>query len=149
NTENENDRPLVNDLDIKISNGTETFQPWMLNPLNAVGNAIKGNNTVDNVERVDVSSPSGIYTITISHKGNLINAHQDYSLIITGIQSVLGNKVFNLEKDLAIWPNPVKESLKFTLDGKTFSNISIKIYDLNGRVVKSFEKTSPTNSFSA
>ncbi|WP_124980569.1 S8 family serine peptidase [Nonlabens xiamenensis] len=77
---------LVNDLDIRVSqNGTE-YLPWKLTSITSND---RGDNTVDNYERVDVDNASGIYTITINHKGSIQNNIQNFSLIITGIQSVI------------------------------------------------------------
>ncbi len=78
---------LVNDLDIRISQGGTTFEPWKL--FGVVTNGT-GDNTVDNFERVDVTSPSGLYTITVSHKGTLVNGSQPFSLIVTGEQINFG-----------------------------------------------------------
>src|SRR6218665_695060 len=78
---------LINDLDIRITKGNETNFPWKLNPANVSAAATKGDNIVDNVEKIEIPNPSGKYTITVSHKGTLTNAKQDYSLIISGIAS--------------------------------------------------------------
>jgi hypothetical protein len=84
-----NDRTikLVNDLDIRISDSTTTFLPWVLNPLSPAAAATKGDNIRDNVEQVQVLNavPGRTYTITISNKNNLQGGFQDYSLIVTGI----------------------------------------------------------------
>lgn len=74
---------LVNDLDITITQNTNTFYPWRLTGVNS--NADDTDNNKDNFERVDIQNPSGNYTITISHKGNLTNNQQYFSLIVTGI----------------------------------------------------------------
>jgi len=78
---------LVNDLDIRITKGEETNYPWKLNPAIVDDPAIRGDNTVDNVEKIEIPNPSGKYTITVSHKGTLTNGSQNYSLIISGIAS--------------------------------------------------------------
>ncbi len=78
---------LVDDLDIRVSDSTTTFLPWVLDPANPSAPATKGDNIVDNVEQVYVSNavPGRVYTITVSHKGTLLAGSQDYSLIVTGI----------------------------------------------------------------
>jgi len=76
---------LVNDLDIRITKNGTTYYPWKLNPADPSAAATRGDNTVDNFEKVQIDNPSGTYTITISHKGNLKYGKQDVSLIITGI----------------------------------------------------------------
>ncbi|MDI9366256.1 MAG: S8 family serine peptidase [Flavobacterium sp.] len=84
-----NDRTikLVNDLDLKITKGTSTYMPWILDPSFPQGNATRGNNIRDNVERVDIDSvvPGQTYTITVSHKGTLSSGSQAYSLLVSGV----------------------------------------------------------------
>jgi len=75
---------LVNDLDIRVSQGGTTFTPWLLTGVTTNG---KGDNVVDPFERVEVANASGTYTITVSHKGSLSGGSQNYSLIITGLSS--------------------------------------------------------------
>ncbi|WP_170227716.1 S8 family serine peptidase [Mucilaginibacter frigoritolerans] len=78
---------LVNDLDIRISDGTVTFMPWILDPNNPSAIAKTGDNIVDNIEQVYIAGavPGKAYTITVSHKGTLTGGSQAYSLIATGI----------------------------------------------------------------
>lgn len=75
---------LVNDLDIRLSDGTATFLPYILDTATPAAAATTGDNTRDNVEKIYLAAPSvGDYTLTVSHKGSL-NGGQDYSLIVTG-----------------------------------------------------------------
>lgn len=85
---------LINDLDIRITNTNSTFSPWKLNPASPSSAATKGDNNVDPIERVNIDSPSGSYTITVTHKGTLKNNKQNFSLLVTGIGSS-----FNLSGD--------------------------------------------------
>jgi len=78
---------LVNDLDIRITNGSETNFPWKLDPSEMDAPATQGDNIVDNVEKIEIPNPSGKYTITISHKGTLVNGNQNYSLLISNMAS--------------------------------------------------------------
>lgn len=78
---------LVNDLDIRITKETSVFYPWKLQSNAALPAINTADNAVDNVEKVDVVNPSGIYTVTITHKGTLVNNHQDFSLVVTGADS--------------------------------------------------------------
>ncbi|MEL6650410.1 MAG: S8 family serine peptidase, partial [Bacteroidota bacterium] len=75
---------LVNDLDIRITQGASTFRPWALT---GVTTNAKQDNDVDPYERVDINSASGTYTITVTHKGSLSSGSQAFSLIVTGVQS--------------------------------------------------------------
>lgn len=78
---------LINDLDITLEDEDgNIFYPWKLDPDSPEAGATKDEeNSVDNVEAVEISEASGNYTITINHKGSLENDSQDYSLVITGI----------------------------------------------------------------
>ncbi len=74
---------LVNDLDIRVSNGTD-YEPWKLT---GVTSNTKGDNIVDPFERVDITGANGTYTITVTHKGSLTNGKQDFALVVTGLGS--------------------------------------------------------------
>lgn len=73
---------LVNDLDIRITQSSTTFTPWRLTGVTTNGT---GDNTVDPFERIDINGAGGTYTITVSHKGSLSGASQNYALIVTGL----------------------------------------------------------------
>ena len=77
---------LVNDLDLKITQGTKTIYSWKLNPSSPDNQATKGINSVDNVEKVEVDTSlvGTVYTVTVNHKGSLERGQQPYSLIISG-----------------------------------------------------------------
>ncbi|WP_339835217.1 S8 family serine peptidase [uncultured Maribacter sp.] len=77
---------LINDLDIRITQNGKTFLPWKLNPGQASSAAIKGDNSVDPFERIEIPNASGTYTITVTHKGELQNSTQDFSIILSGVQ---------------------------------------------------------------
>ena len=73
---------LVNDLDIRVTQGGTTYLPYRLTGVTTNG---LGDNVVDPFERIAVAGASGSYTITITHKGSLSGGSQNYSLILTGI----------------------------------------------------------------
>ncbi|UOY07247.1 leucine-rich repeat protein [Muricauda sp. SCSIO 64092] len=81
-TPNINTPALVNDLDIRVTQPSNTFLPYRLT---GVDTNDQGDNTVDPFERIDISDASGIYTITVTHKGALTGGNQNYTLIVTGI----------------------------------------------------------------
>jgi hypothetical protein len=84
---------LVNDLDLRMTNGT-TYFPWILDVNNPTNAATRADNTVDNVEKLNVDSPSrGLYTINITHKSTLQNGNQDYSLIISDAYNTLTHAI--------------------------------------------------------
>ena len=83
---NDTTHRLINDLDLVIKKGTSTYLPWVLNRAVPDNPATKGNNSVDNVEKVEVDSTlvGNTYTIQVNHKGILDRGQQAYSLIISG-----------------------------------------------------------------
>ena len=78
---------LINDLDLRLSDGTTENLPWILNPNQPEQNATRGDNFRDNIEQIVIANaiPGKTYTITVRHKGTLTNARQDYALIVSGI----------------------------------------------------------------
>ena len=80
------DAMLVNDLDLRITETTNTYYPWKLDKDNPEVAATRaGENNVDNVEMVDIDSPTvaTTYTIVVDHDGTLASP-QAFSMIITG-----------------------------------------------------------------
>ena len=92
---------LKHNLDLKITapDGTTIYQPYTMpfvgtwTQASMIQNATKGKNNVDNVERVDLPSPTqtGTYTITVSLDGSLTTTTQAFSLIVTGASSTEAN----------------------------------------------------------
>ncbi|NPD47124.1 GEVED domain-containing protein [Lentimicrobium sp. S6] len=81
---------LVNDLDLRLSNGGTTHYPWSLtasSPSAAATN--NGENNRDNVEVVYIANPTAdaSYTITVDHDGTISGGNQDFSIIISGIKT--------------------------------------------------------------
>ncbi len=77
---------LVNDLDIVLSRDGVDYYPWKLNPANLNAAATTGVNNLDNVEKIEINTPSaGTYLLKINHKGTLASQSQNYSLIASGI----------------------------------------------------------------
>lgn len=81
---------LINDLDIRVADGSATRLPWTLNPDQPDQAATPGDNIRDNVEQVLIANavPGKSYTITINHKGTLKSSKQDYALLVSGIGGV-------------------------------------------------------------
>lgn len=83
---NSTSRRLINDLDSRLANSNETFAPWTLDPNNLSSAAETGDNSRDNVEKIEIKNPiSGEYVITIDHKSSLFSGTQDFSIIASGI----------------------------------------------------------------
>lgn len=132
---------LVNDLDIRITKDETTFFPWKLsNTLTDA--AVKGDNTVDNIEKIEIDQPVGLYTVTVSHKSRgLTNPKvgaedtQEYSLIITGIDADTTLDSDNFDKSLfSIWPNPANSILNISIPNIE-PNTVVNIFDIQGRQI--------------
>lgn len=127
---------LVNNLDLRITKGGETFYPWKFDLAN-LNVAVKGDNNVDNVERVDVDDAIGIYTIEVSHKGNITGGPQKYSLIISGFDTLnLSTDSFDLN-DFAIYPNPAETVLNFRATNSDITFDKVEMFDAVGKKVLS------------
>jgi serine protease AprX len=125
---------LVNDLDIRVTRNGLTYFPWKLDLANLFDGAITGDNTVDNVERIDMTNlEPGQYTITVSHKGTLTNGSQKFSLILSGANITL-NTEKNEFSNVVVWPNPAKDVLNVNF-GQQLENVSATLVDMSGRVV--------------
>lgn len=133
-----NDRTpmLVNDLDVRVTNGGDTFFPWKLNPDSPAAAATQADNTVDNLEQVFIQSPVAgqTYTVTVNHKGTLTNGSQNFALVITGVDSALGTADVNLEDIVAVYPNPVVDKLNIQLS-KQLKNAEVKVFNQMGQIV--------------
>jgi len=78
---------LINDLDLRIRPvaGGADLTPWKLSAASPSAAATRGDNTVDNVERIDADAlPPGDYIVRITNKGQLQGGNQPFSLIVTG-----------------------------------------------------------------
>jgi serine protease AprX len=125
---NETTAKLVNDLDIRLirtdtngndvplmNGGQNLLMPWILknniadnsipNTLNQP--ATRGNNSRDNVEKIEIYQNSipttgGMFQLQISHKGTITDAcqtGQPYSLIISGVSFCSDDLVFLQHQD--------------------------------------------------
>jgi hypothetical protein len=140
--------PQVNNLDIRVTKGSVTSFPWKLGASPSAA-PVKGDNNVDNIEKVEIDNPSGTYTITISHKGSTLKNPpvvtiedpnpvevplQVYSLVVTGINATGDTKSFAKES-FSVWPNPAKGRLNIAMTAALENNAVATIYDMQGRVV--------------
>jgi len=85
---NNRSKKLINDLDLRIISldDRQTYLPYKLDPATPDAPATKGDNELDNIEKIYVSNlPGGKYLVSVTHKGNLQEGDQDFSLILSGL----------------------------------------------------------------
>lgn len=75
---------LVNDLDLRVDENGTVHMPWKCNPASPSSSATKGDNSADNVEKIEIANANGSLTIKVSHKGSLSSV-QTYSLVMSGV----------------------------------------------------------------
>lgn len=135
-----NNPSLVNDLDLRVYKDGEEYFPWKLNKdFNNLA-ALKGDNDVDNVEKVEIeAAETGTYVVKVTHKGTLRGGKQEYSLIMSRSDfDNLSTEEFELDDSLfAIWPNPVMETLNVMVpEDADLNGMSIELFDFSGRRIK-------------
>jgi len=139
---------LVNDLDLRLSEGGNTYFPWKLDYSASTGfSNSKADNNVDNIEIVEIDAPvTGSYTLTVTHKGTLEGnvggffdpQSQDFSLIVTGNNITLGVDEDYLSQSFTVFPNPSKGefTFNFKMNNNTSNNeVKLNVYDVSGRLV--------------
>lgn len=133
---------LVNDIDVRVTEpgGIFPYYPWKMSDNILVG-VTQGDNDRDNVEFVQVDpQSSGVYTITVSHKGTTLSGgSQAYSLIVSGVTDEL-NVNDNEFNKVAIYPNPATDVINIDMGslGQPTKG-SVVMYDLQGRIVRQFD----------
>ncbi len=109
---------LVNDLDIRITDeNNNVYFPWKLNAKAASADATKGDNLVDPFEKVEIENASGTYTITVSHKGEITNNIQNFSLIVSNVSLTTCTATAPEEISIA-----TVEETEITVDWKTIED---------------------------
>ena len=134
----DNGKDLVNDLDIRVLKQNEVFYPWKLDTADMTASAIKGDNQVDNLEKVEIENPSGTYTIEVTHKGQLVS-DQVYSLIISGngIISTLSNGNLRDDFNKIVTTYMADQNVIYVQQTKNTAIFkSFGLYDLSGRLIE-------------
>ncbi|MCA6065600.1 S8 family peptidase [Chryseobacterium sp. RG1] len=133
---------LINDLDVRIIDTTTNtvYFPWKLNANSPMTLATKGDNTVDNVEQVVLDNPVAgrTYRIEVTNKGTLVNnaatpvlTPQNYSIIVTGYNEVLGTKeATNTASGIIVAPTLTKDIVNVI---KAPRKSTFTVYDLSGK----------------
>lgn len=144
---------LVNDLDIRVTNGSGTFFPYRLT--SATTNGL-GDNTKDPFERISINGAAGIYTVTITHKGTLVNALQKYSVIVTGIALPTTDLyIKDRPYDTGVQPNPDLGPMWISDDiwvrqnidaGLVHQNPEFKLSSPNGVYIRVYNRSTNTSA---
>ena len=75
------ERILINNLDLKVTKGSDEFLPWVLDPENPSANAVRGIDDLNNMEQVTISKPvAGKYTLSVRGK-EVPKGVQDYAVV--------------------------------------------------------------------
>ena len=75
------DKILINNLDLKVTKGSDEFLPWVLDPENPSVNAVRGIDDLNNMEQVTISNPvEGKYTLSVRGK-EVPKGVQDYAVV--------------------------------------------------------------------
>lgn len=130
---------IVHDLDIRITQGSTTFYPWRLQA-DATQFALRNaDNFVDTVETIAIDNANGgDYNIIISHKGTLQTNNQDFSLIISGIDSDFG--FVPLGYDQIICSNE-NAAFSFSFNSNENGNVAFSVIDVPEGAVASLSET--------
>ena len=104
---------LKNDLDLRLVDDGGTMQfPWILNSADPAAAATKGDNVVDNIEKLEFDNPEPRgYKLKVSHKGTLVGGKQDFSLIITYSSLIDPRVTYYWIGNTGDWDNGAKWSL--------------------------------------
>lgn len=135
---NSNMKALVNDLDIRITQNTSVFYPWRLQSNASLNATRNSDNNTDNVESIKVDTPiNGTYTVTITNKNTLVGGFQDFSLIVTGIQSSFA--INALTEEITVCNN---QNATYNLDFKNldFNSVSVVANSLPNGAIASFSQ---------
>ena len=85
---------------------------------------------------VQVDNPSGVYTITVTHKNSISNGPQKFSLIVSsGNNITLSNNEFSADNSqIMVYPNPANSVLN--IGTKSLLNLQeVTINDIAGKEV--------------
>ncbi|MEN9337001.1 MAG: hypothetical protein RLZZ500_1988 [Bacteroidota bacterium] len=128
---------LVNNLDLKVLKDGTTYYPWKMNPDDVVSGATNdSDNDVDNIERINIyGATPGVYTIQVTHKGNLTGGLQDFSLVASGSAGLnLATQNFESDNTFFIYPNPASTEIHFN-NPKDFALNQVSVFDVTGKLV--------------
>ncbi len=140
---------LVNDLDLRVIQGNQTYKPWFMRKGNFEAPAERGDNFRDNIEKIEIDTPiSGTYTIRVTHKGMLNEQRaQEFSIALTGISSHSLSTQKILAEYIHVFPNPVTDGIIHIKHSKSNLDIQPRVFDLQGRFIQQLIPYNKKNTF--
>jgi len=134
------DLMLVNDLDLRIGRGGNSWLPWILDPANPENPATTGDNFRDNVEQVRIDAADTCqYSVEVGHKDTLLDSlAQEYSLIISvDAPPAVGD--FVLQEDFtdgmpAGWSVQTDQGVNWTINDPVPDDVRLDNHTGPGRV---------------
>ncbi len=103
-----------------------------------------GNNATGTNGNVSYSVGQIAYTTNTGTTGSVAQGvQQPYE-----IQTVLGAENFNINLQLAVYPNPTTNWLQLEVKNNDLTNLSYQLFDLNGRMIYNQKVTSETSTIS-
>src|SRR5690606_27397287 len=98
-------------------------------------------NQRDNIEKIEpVNAVAGNYKVSISHKGNLREGTQNFTLIVSGGGGKMPTEgTLSIEEQvlaaLKVYPNPTSDVLYLSGDIEVLRDSNIVVYDINGKKI--------------
>lgn len=136
------DPVLINDFDMRVKTETAILNPWVRDQTLPLKNAAtKGDNSIDNVERIDLKElQAGDIISVIIHCKSRYDGYRNISFVGSGLEPIDGG-VALLHKKHRI-KGVVLEQRGHSLDLKGFNGVAkLSIFGLNGREVFSASVT--------
>lgn len=103
-----------------------------------------GGNTTGTNGNVSYSVGQIVYTTNSGATGSVAQGVQQPF----EIQTLLGAENFNINLQLAVYPNPTTNWLQLEVKNTDFTNLSYQLFDLNGRMIYNQKITAETSTIS-
>lgn len=105
---------------------------------------ISGGNATGTNGNVSYSVGQIVYTTNSGATGSVAQGVQQPF----EIQTLLGAENFNINLQLAVYPNPTTNWLQLEVKNTDFTNLSYQLFDLNGRMIYNQKITAETSTIS-
>ena len=145
---------LMHDLDVSVTQVETVRFPCKLDAANMNLSETKGDNIVNNIEKIEVDNPSsGPCKITINHKGTLAE-NQSFSLLVSvesEAPTLSTNAYLALTKQqLLLCHGSLEKLLTITHSDPSIAVNGFEIYELSGRLIgsKTLEQAKLSFAFS-